>query len=109
VPPLHRLDMVVPGHRVPALMVSSGHNATASPTFNTKADEVASSRASNTRQELPSPSRRPNVSSGVIGLHHPVGGKPPPGSTGNDEEPCFNLHRLQTNRCRATVRLTLCM
>jgi hypothetical protein len=36
---------------------------------------------------LPSPSSCPNVSSGVIGRHHPVAVKPPPGSTGNDEEP----------------------
>jgi hypothetical protein len=43
-----------------------------------KVEELASSRASTTRQAFPSPSNCPNVSSGVIAGHHPVGVKPPP-------------------------------
>jgi hypothetical protein len=68
---------------VPARALSSGHKAAVSSTFNTKVDELVSSRASNTRQALPSPSSCPNVSSGVIGRHHPVGVKVSSVSTGN--------------------------
>jgi hypothetical protein len=52
-----------------------------------KVEELASSRASTTRQAFPSPSNCPNVSSGVIARHHLVGVKPPPVPTGNSEEP----------------------
>jgi hypothetical protein len=62
----------------PARLLSSGHKCGVSSTFNRNVEELASSRASTTRQASPSPINCPNVSSGVFGLHHPVAVKPPP-------------------------------
>ena len=46
-------------------------------TFNRKVEEIASSRASRTRNAFPSPRNCPHVSFGVIAGHHPVGVKSP--------------------------------
>jgi hypothetical protein len=77
-------------------VLSSGHKCGVSSTFNTKVEEFGSSRASTARQAFPSPSNYPNVSSGVIAGHHPVGVKLPPDSTENSEEPliCFCLSAI---------------
>ncbi len=77
---------------VPARVLSSGDMCGISSTFNRKVKELASSRASTTRQALPSPSSCPNVSSGVIAKDHPAGAKPPD-PAGNSEEPIFPAHQ----------------
>jgi len=57
---------------VPAWARSLGHNKAVSSTFSMDFEELASSRASTTRQGFPSPSNCPNVSSSVIAGHHPL-------------------------------------
>jgi len=71
-------NLVAGDHGGPTRALISGLYLGLSSAFRKNVEELASRRASTTRQALPSPSNCPNVSSGVIARHHPVGVKPPP-------------------------------
>jgi aminoglycoside 3-N-acetyltransferase len=62
---------------VPAQARSCSHTEAVSSSFKPNLEEVASSRASTTRQVLPNPSNCINILSSVIGRHHPPVVKPP--------------------------------
>jgi hypothetical protein len=62
---------------VPARVLFFGHKSGVSSTFNRKVGELASSRASTTRQVFQSPTNCPNVRSCPIAGHYPVAFKHP--------------------------------